>query len=288
MKTAIVTDSNSGITQAKAKELGIAVVPMPFMIDEKDYLEDINLTQDEFYSMINDAVVVTSQPSVGCIVEMFENTLKEYDEVVYIPMSSGLSQSCQTALFLAKEFEGKVFVVDNHRISESQRYSVLDAIELAKRGKTGAQIKEILEREKFESSLFITVDDLKYLRRGGRITARAAALGKLLKIKPVLQNKGDKFEAFDKARGMKSAKRIMLDAMKKEIQEKYGSIDNFHLSVQYSHNYEDALEFAKVVQQEIPGWEIVTAPLSLSVACHIGPVSLALIGSRKIDYENVD
>lgn len=288
MKTAIVTDSNSGITQAKAKELGIAVVPMPFMIDEKDYLEDINLTQDEFYSMINDAVVVTSQPSVGCIVEMFENTLKEYDEVVYIPMSSGLSQSCQTALFLAKEFEGKVFVVDNHRISESQRYSVLDAIELAKRGKTGAQIKEILEREKFESSLFITVDDLKYLRRGGRITARAAALGKLLKIKPVLQNKGDKFEAFDKARGMKSAKRIMLDAMKKEIQERYGNIDNFHLSVQYSHNYEDALEFAKVVQQEIPGWEIVTAPLSLSVACHIGPVSLALIGSRKIDYENVD
>lgn len=285
MKIGIITDSNSGITQNEGKSLGIEVIPMPFTIDGKDYLEDINLGQEEFYNLLdNKAVVLTSQPSIGTLVETWTNMLKEYDEIIYIPMSSGLSRSCATAEFLSTEqdFKGKVFVVNNQRISVTQRESVLDAINLRDSGKTAKEIKEILEENRLEASIYITVEDIDYLRRGGRITAKAAALAKLLKIKPVLQIQGDKLDAYDKARGMKGAKRSMLDAMKKDIDERFGGIDNIHLYVAYTKDKSLAIEYVEMIKEEIPNIDILIAPLSLSVSCHIGPYALAIACTKKI------
>ena len=218
-KIAIVTDSNSGIVQAEAKELGIYVIPMPFMIDGKDYLEEINLTQEEFYQKLTEgADISTSMPSPGSVTDLWDELLKEYDEIVYIPMSSGLSSSCQTAIMLADDYDGKVVVVNNQRISVTMRQSVLDAMELAEAGKSAAEIQTILEEQKMESSIYIMLNTLTYLKRGGRITPAAAALGTLLKIKPVLQIQGDKLDAFAKARTVKQGKNIMIEAMKKAIQ----------------------------------------------------------------------
>ena len=218
-KIAIVTDSNSGIVQAEAKELGIYVIPMPFMIDGKDYLEEINLTQEEFYQKLTEgAEISTSMPSPGSVTDLWDELLKEYDEIVYIPMSSGLSSSCQTAIMLADDYDGKVVVVNNQRISVTMRQSVLDAMELAEAGKSAAEIQTILEEQKMESSIYIMLNTLTYLKRGGRITPAAAALGTLLKIKPVLQIQGDKLDAFAKARTVKQGKNIMIEAMKKAIQ----------------------------------------------------------------------
>ena len=187
-RIAVVTDSNSGITQQQAENMGITVLPMPFYIDEQLYLEGITLKQEAFYEKLEqDAAICTSQPSPADVMETWERLLQDYDEVVHIPMSSGLSNSCQTAMVLAREFKGRVYVVDNQRISVTQRQAVLDALELLKAGKTGAQIKEILEAEKMESSIYITLETLKYLKKGGRITPAAAALGTVLNLKPVLQ-----------------------------------------------------------------------------------------------------
>lgn len=207
-KTAIVTDSNSGITQAQAKELGIAVLPMPFFIDGELYMEDITLTQEEFYRRLGEnSDISTSQPSPGDIMDLWDGLLKEYDEIVHIPMSSGLSSSCETAAALSADYDGKVQVVNNQRISITQRQSVLEAMELAENGRSASEIKEILEREKFESSIYITVDTLKYLKKGGRITPAAAAIGTVLNLKPVLTIQGEKLDAFAKVRGWKQAKR---------------------------------------------------------------------------------
>lgn len=221
-KIAIVTDSNSGIVQAEAKELGIYVIPMPFMIDGKDYLEEINLTQEEFYQKLTEgAEISTSMPSPGSVTDLWDELLKEYDEIVYIPMSSGLSSSCQTAIMLADDYDGKVVVVNNQRISVTMRQSVLDAMELAEAGKSAAEIQTILEEQKMESSIYIMLNTLTYLKRGGRITPAAAALGTLLKIKPVLQIQGDKLDAFAKARTVKQGKNIMIEAMKKDFRERF-------------------------------------------------------------------
>lgn len=221
-KIAIVTDSNSGIVQAEAKELGIYVIPMPFMIDGKDYLEEINLTQEEFYQKLTEgADISTSMPSPGSVTDLWDELLKEYDEIVYIPMSSGLSSSCQTAIMLADDYDGKVVVVNNQRISVTMRQSVLDAMELAEAGKSAAEIQTILEEQKMESSIYIMLNTLTYLKRGGRITPAAAALGTLLKIKPVLQIQGDKLDAFAKARTVKQGKNIMIEAMKKDFRERF-------------------------------------------------------------------
>ena len=210
-KIAIVTDSNSGIVQAEAKELGIYVIPMPFMIDGKDYLEEINLTQEEFYQKLTEgAEISTSMPSPGSVTDLWDELLKEYDEIVYIPMSSGLSSSCQTAIMLADDYDGKVVVVNNQRISVTMRQSVLDAMELAEAGKSAAEIQTILEEQKMESSIYIMLNTLTYLKRGGRITPAAAALGTLLKIKPVLQLQGEKLDAFAKARTVKQGKNIKI------------------------------------------------------------------------------
>lgn len=284
-KVAIVSDSNSGITQREAKELGVAILPMPFFINGETLYEDINLTQDEFYQKLKEDVEIsTSMPLVGNVTDLWDELLKEYDEIVYIPMSSGLSSSCETAYMLSQEYDGKVQVVNNQRISVTQRQSVMDAKALAKKGKTAAEIKEILERDKMESSIYIMVDTLYYLKKGGRITPAAAALGTLLKLKPVLQIQGEKLDAFAKARTVKQAKNIMIEAMKNDFANRFHDEkgEHIHLEMAYTHNLEDAEAFKKEVQETFPGIDITMNPLSLSISCHIGPGSLAIACSKKI------
>lgn len=292
-KIAIMTDSNSGITQKEAAGLGISVLPMPFMINDTTYFEDINLTQDRFYEFLeNDAVVSTSQPSPDSLIHMFHKLLAEYDEVVHIPMSSGLSGSCQTACMLAQEpeFDGKVFVVNNQRISVTQTQSVLDAMELAKKGYDGAQIKKILEEDKFNSSIYIMLDTLFYLKKGGRITPAAAALGTLLKLKPVLQIQGEKLDAFAKARTKSAGKSMMLQAIKNDIENRFGGFDEsakerVTLHIAYTKDAEEAELWKQEVMEAFPGFRLKMAPLSLSVACHIGPGALALACTRNLIAE---
>ena len=280
-KIAIVTDSNSGITQEQGKQLGISVIPMPFEINGKQYFEDINLSQEEFYELLEDgAEISTSQPSPETVLNLWDKLLEEYDEIVHIPMSSGLSGSCGTAMGLALDYDGKVQVVNNQRISVTLRQSVLDAMELAKQGKTAAEIKEILEQEKFESSIYITLDTLKYLKKGGRVTPAAAALATLLKIKPVLQIQGEKLDAFAKARTVKQAKSIMMESIKKDMEERFG--EKVYIEMAYTKNLEAALEFKKEVEAYFPNYEVYMDPLSLSVSCHIGPGALAVAVTKQL------
>ena len=221
-KIAIVTDSNSGITQDQGRELGVYVLPMPFYINDVMYLEGITLTQEEFYRRLQqDEPISTSQPSPAEVCGLWDNLLKEYDEVVHIPMSSGLSASCETAMGLARNYDGKVQVVDNQRISVTQRQSVLDAVNLAKAGRTAAEIKKVLEDEKMESSIYITLETLKYLKKGGRITPAAAAIGTVLNLKPVLQIQGEKLDAYAKVRGKKQAKRVMIKAVQEDLEKRF-------------------------------------------------------------------
>ena len=275
-KVAIATDSNSGITQAAAKELGISVIPMPFYINEDLYFEDITLSQEQFYEKLqSDCTITTSQSSPADVMELWDKLLNDYDQVVYIPMSSGLSNSCETAMMLASDYEGKVFVVNNQRISVTQKRSVLDAIELAKKGKSGEEIKNILEETKLDSSIYITVDTLKYLKQGGRVTPAAAAIGTILNIKPVLQIQGEKLDSFAKARGFKQAKKIMLDAAEKDIKERFGGA-KVHLQGAYTCSEEEAEVWKKEIEARFPGYTVEMDKLSLSVSCHIGPGSIAI------------
>ena len=280
-----MTDSNSGITQKEARELGIRVVPMPFYIDGQLFYEDITLTQKEFYEKLSgDADISTSQPSPADVMEIWEELLDEYDEVVHIPMSSGLSTSCETAMMLARDFGGKVFVVNNQRISVTQRQAVLDALELAAAGKSGQEIHDILMREKMESSIYITVDTLKYLKKGGRVTPAAAALGTVLNLKPVLTIQGEKLDAFAKVRGLKSAKKVMKEAMEKDIRERFRG-KRVHLEAAHTCTEEEAEEWKRELEEYFPGYDIHMDALSLSVACHIGPGAMAVACSRYIEYE---
>lgn len=291
MKIAVVTDSNSGITQAQAKEMGVAVLPMPFMIDGETYYEDITLTREQFYQRLKDnADIATSQPTPDSILKMWDKLLKEYDQIIHIPMSSGLSGSCSTVMMLAgeDEYEGKVFVVDNRRISVTQYQSVKDAQMLAAMGMDGTQIKKRLEETAADSVIFITVDTLKYLKKGGRITPAAAALGTLLKIKPVLIILGEKLDSFAKARTMKQAKTMMMNAIQKELDGRLHDSEcrNCHLAIAHTDNEEAALEFKKEVEERFPNADVYMAPLSLSIACHIGPGSLAVTATRKMEEEH--
>ena len=291
MKIAVVTDSNSGITQAQAKEMGITVLPMPFMIDGETYYEDITLTQEQFYQRLKDnSDISTSQPTPDSIMKLWDELLKEYDQIVHIPMSAGLSGSCATAMMLAgeDEYEGNVFVVDNHRISVTQYQSVKDAMMLADMGMDGAQIKKRLEETVADSVIFVTVDTLKYLKKGGRITPAAAALGTLLRIKPVLIILGEKLDSFAKARTMKLEKTLMMNAIQKELDERLHDSEckDCLLAIAHSDNEEAALEFKKEVEERFPDADIYLAPLSLSIACHIGPGSLALTATRKMEEEH--
>lgn len=285
-KIAIVTDSNSGITQAKGKEMGIFVLPMPFFIDGELFLEDITLTQEEFYKRLGeDADISTSQPSPGDVMDLWDKALEEYDELVHIPMSSGLSSSCETAVSLAEDYDGRVQVVNNQRISVTQRQSVLDGLWMAQKGYTAVQIKEKLEAVKFESSIYIMVDTLKYLKKGGRITPAAAALGTLLRIKPVLQIQGEKLDAFAKVRTLKQAKQAMLTAMQKDLENRFHDPDgkDTYLQIAHTQNEAAAEEFKSEILALYPGKDIVICPLSLSVSCHIGPGSLAIASSKKVE-----
>ena len=287
-KVAIVTDSNSGITQAQAKELGIRVMPMPFYINEEMLLEDIDLTQEQFYERLTEgADIHTSTPILTDFTELWDELLEEYDEIVHIPMSSGLSSTCSTAAMLAQDYEGKVFVVDNQRISVTQRQSVMDAMELAAAGKSGQEIYDKLMENKMESSIYIMLDTLYYLKKGGRITPAAAALGTLLKLKPVLQIQGEKLDAFAKARTVKQAKNIMIKQIKDDCERRFGSADGtgVHISMASTHDLEAAEEFKKEVQAAFPNHESVLNPLSLSIACHIGPGALAVTATKAIEVD---
>lgn len=285
-KVAIVTDSNSGITQEQAKEYGVNVLPMPFFINGETFFEDIDLSQEEFYERLEgNADISTSMPAVGSVTELWDKLLEDYDGIVHIPMSSGLSSSCETAIMLAQDYDGKVQVVNNQRISVTQKQSVLDAAELASRGKGAQEIKDYLEQTKFDSSIYIMVDTLAYLKKGGRITPAAAALGTLLKLKPVLQIQGEKLDAFAKARTVKQAKNIMVEAVKNDFEKRFQDAagEGMHLYIAYTKDRQTALEFKVQVQEAFPKAEITMVdPLSLSVACHIGPGALALACAKKL------
>ena len=287
-KIAVVTDSNSGITQKQAKEYGINVLPMPFFIDGETYFEDIDLTQEQFYQKLEGkAEISTSMPAVGTVTELWDQLLKEYEGIVHIPMSSGLSSSCETAMMLSQEYNGKVQVVNNQRISVTQKQSVLDALKLAEEGKNAEEIKKYLEDVKYDSSIYIMVDTLYYLKKGGRITPAAAALGTLLKLKPVLQIQGEKLDAYAKARTVKQARSIMIDAIKSDFAKRFGDEtgSNMHIFVAYTKDKETALDFKAQLLEAFPGQDIDVDPLSLSVACHIGPGSLAVACSKKLFSE---
>ena len=283
-KIAIVTDSNSGITQEMGKTMGIHVIPMPFFIDGELFLEDITLTQEEFYKRLGeDSDISTSQPSPGEVMECWDELLKEYDEIVHIPMSSGLSSTCHAAQSLSQEYEGKVCVVDNQRISVTQKQSVEDAIVLRDAGKSASEIKEILEAEKLQASIYITVDTLKYLKKGERVTPAAAALGTVLNLKPVLQIQGEKLDAFSKVRGWKAAKRTMLKAIEKDLEERFSEVrEDMVLGMAYTCSKEEAQEWKQEIAEKFPEYEIVEGPLSLSVACHIGPGAMAVTCMKKV------
>lgn len=275
-KIAIMTDSNSGILQAEAQEMGIYVLPMPFFIDGEQFLEDITLTQEEFYKRLEeDCDISTSQPAPGEVTELWDKLLEEYDEIVYIPMSSGLSSSCATAMMLSEDYDGRVQVVNNQRISVTQRHSVMDAMKLADAGKTAKEIHDILMRDKLESSIYITVDTLKYLKKGGRVTPAAAAIGTVLNLKPVLQIQGEKLDAFAKVRGWKQAKKTMIDAMRKDLTERFAG-KKMRLAMAYTCSKEEAKEWKQKLMENFPGYEIIDNPLSLSIACHIGAGSMAV------------
>lgn len=285
-KVAIVTDSNSGITQSEAKEYGVTVMPMPFFINDQTYYEDIDLTQEDFYQKLSeDANISTSMPLVGNVTDTWDALLQDYDEIVHIPMSSGLSGSCETAIMLSQDYDGRVQVVNNQRISVTQRQSVLDAKALAEKGYSAEAIKEILEREKMESSIYIMVDTLYYLKKGGRITPAAAAIGTMLRLKPVLTIQGEKLDAFAKARTTSQGKTMMINAIKKDINERFGGMTedkHIWLQIAYTHDRAAAEQFRTEVEAEFPGYDIHIDPLSLSVACHIGPGALALACCKKI------
>ena len=279
MRIAAATDSNSGITQDQAKQLGVHVLPMPFIIDGQMYYEGVDLTHEEFFRRMEEgADITTSQPSPGEVTDFWDKLLEEYDAVVYIPMSSGLSGSCQTAMLLAEDYEGKVYVVNNQRISVTQMQSVLDARDLIKKGYAAAQIRNILEETKFDSSIYVTVTTLKYLKKGGRITPAAAMLGTLLQIKPVLTIQGEKLDAFSKARTLKQGKTIMMTALKKDLETRFHDPEARHtwLEIAYTCSDEMAQEFKETVAEIYPDANICIAPLSLSIACHIGSGCLAV------------
>ena len=284
-KVRIITDSNSGITVEAARELGVTVLPMPFSINEEMYFEQESLTHEQFYEELAAGKdIMTTQPSPAQVMGIWDEALKDYDEIVYIPMSSGLSGSYQTAAMLAEDYEGRVHVVNNQRISVTQRQSVLDALRLLEAGKSAKEIKDILEEDKFNSSIYLMVDTLVYLKKGGRITPAAAALGTLLKLKPVLQIQGERLDAFAKARTVSQAKSIIINAVKSDIDKRFGGLskENISLHMAYAHDLDRILEFKEEVLKEFPGYDINLYPLSLSVATHIGPGCIALAVTKNL------
>lgn len=284
-KIALVADSNSGYTQKEANAAGIYLIPMPFYINEEEYFEGVNLTQEQFFEYLkNDANVSTSQPSPASVLMLWDELLKTYDELIYFPMSSGLSGTCQTAAMLAQDYDGRVFVVDNQRISAPLKHSIMDAAVMAEMGSSAREIKDYLERTKMDSAVYITVDTLKYLKKGGRVTPAAAALGTLLKIKPVLQIRGEKLDSYAKARTMNQAKKIMIDALKKDVEDIFdGNAHEVHFDIAHTQNEKEAMAVKTLIEENFPGCEVsIIDPLSLSIACHIGEGAVGVAWTRKL------
>ncbi len=280
-RVAIVTDSNSGISQAEAEQLGVSVIPMPFFVDEKIYYEDIDLTQEQFYKLLaEDANVSTSQPSPGDVMDLWDKLLKEYSEIVHIPMSSKLSASCETATALAQDYDGKVQVVNNQRISVTMKQSVLDAVALAEQGKSAGQIKEILESEALQASIYLVVDTLKYLKKGGRITPAAALLGSALNLKPILQIQGGKLDAYKKVRGIKPAKKNMIEAVRHDLETRFADYvkkGELKLHIAYTTGQDEAQQWMDEVKAAFPEMKVeFMDALALSIVCHTGPGVLAV------------
>lgn len=283
-RIAVVTDSNSGITAEEADSWGITVIPMPFLIEGKMYYENITLTQEQFYDKLSENVdISTSQPSPEDVTKTWDDLLTQVDSIVHIPMSSGLSGSCQTALMLAQDYNGRVQVVNNQRISVTQKQSVKDALQLAEAGNSAVEIREKLEEVKLEASIYIMLDTLKYLKKGGRITPAAAALGTALRLKPVLQIQGEKLDAYSIAKTTKKGVAKMLSAMEEDIQNRFGGVEHVHLEVAHTNNEKAALEFRDMIRERFGVEEIIVDPLSLSVSCHIGSGALAIACSKKMD-----
>ena len=287
-RVAVATDSNSGITQEEAKRLGVTVLPMPFYIDGQLYLEGIDLSSEEFYEKLTSSRdISTSMPAVGDVMDCWNRLLKDYEEVVYIPMSSGLSSSCLTARNFAEEeeYQGKVFVVDNHRISVTLKLSVIEAKKMADAGKSADQIRRVLEKTAHESSIYITLDTLEYLKRGGRLTPAAAMIGTLLHIKPVLQIQGEKLDTFAKARTIKQAKQIMLDAVASDLRNRFAGLPMSDITISMAHiqSKEEADLFRQEARALWPDQEIIIDPLPSSIACHLGPGALAITCTRNLD-----
>ncbi len=286
-KIAVMTDSNCGILPKKGTEMGITIVPMPLIINGKTYFEGVDITMEEFYRMQESGAEITSSlPSPGSVMDLWEELLKTHDEIVYIPMSSGLSTSCSSAIMLSEEYNGRVHVADNHRISVTQMQSVLDAVKMAESGMSGAEIKERLEAEALDASIYIAVDTLEYLKKGGRITASGAAIGSVLNIKPVLSIDGDKLDAFAKVRGMKSAFRTMCKALQKDLDGKLKTFhENGELVLGIANTYlpeEELAQWQSELQKTFPGEEILHGPLNLSIGCHTGPGAIGVGAVRRI------
>lgn len=288
MKIAIISDSNAGISQEEAKEMGMFVQPSPFYINDKLELAGVTMTEEQFYTALQDdnIDVKTSMPTLGDMTDTWDELLKTHDEVVFIPISSGLSSTYSTAAMLAEDYDGRVQVVDNRRVSVTQYCSIVDALELAKMGKNAKEIKEYLEKTADRSSIYLSLDTLKYLKKGGRITPAAAAIGTLLNLKPVLQIQGDKLDAYAKCRGKAQAKKTMLDAIRKDMEGRFkdaATKHNLNLLIAYGAYLDDALEWREEVKEAFPDYEVVMQPLSLSVACHIGPGVLAVALAEGLD-----
>ena len=288
-RTAIMADSNCGIMPEEESHYGIHILPMPIIIDGKTYFEGIDITMEKFYQkQTSGSVITTSQPSPGDVTDMWDQLLKAHDEIVFIPMSSGLSNTCQTALLLAEDelYKGRVFVVDNHRISVTQALAVLDAKALADDGRTAREIKEILEQEAMDATIYIAVDTLEYLKKGGRITAAAAALGTILKPKPILTIQGDKLDSYAKARGMKSAFRVMLEALKSDIASRLSHLREkglLKIGIANTMMDPDKLEIFKAeLKKTFPDMELVYFPLTMSIGTHVGPggIGIGAVRSR--------
>ena len=281
-KIAIVADSNCGISQQEGKELGIFILPMPFFVDGELYYDGVTLTYDQFMKRMNEgADISTTQPAPVDVAELWDKLLKDHEYILHIPMSSNLSSSYEMAAVQSREYEGKVFVVDNQRISVTQRQSVLDAITLREQGKSALEIQEVLEAEKAEAGIYVTVDTLKYLKKGGRVTPAAAALGTVLNMKPVLQLLNGKLDAFAKVRGLKAAKKTMLEAMEKELNGRFQGKEVV-LQAAYSCSEEEAAQWKAMIEERFPGFKVQMDRLTLSIACHTGPGAIAVACSKKL------
>ncbi len=282
VRTGIVADSNCGIRAEEAEKLGVHILPMPFFVNEMLFFEGVTLSEDDFYNYLDKgADISTSQPSPGDVMEFWDKLLKEYDELLVIPMSSSLSSTCETAMMLSKEYNGKVVVTDNKTISVTQRQAIFNALKLRDEGKNASDIKEALEFNRKMTNIYIMVDTLKYLKKGGRVTPAAATIGAVLNIKPVLCLETEKLDSFAKARGGKQARKIMLDAMEKDLQEKFkGETMNIFIA----HTCESSVvkKWVEEVEKRFPDHRIKCDSLSLSIACHVGPGSLAIACAKPL------